>query len=206
MGNLKFGPWLLTQTERGDTTGALARAWRSLKDARGYNRHTTAKAIRELLSSSLGEDWQALRGDESMSAAEAEWKTSGSGQTTIPSSGSDQIEEYYLQGPGGSIEAGQTIPGTLIQSDPAPAPAVLMFNGNRYELTPGRTYTLSLGPVLREGEPGAAPVQTKNYAVQERAAAEMVLPDGHLNWAALYAAADHDLPDGVEIVDSGWAE
>lgn len=202
MGNLKFGPWLLEQQERGDTTGALARAWRALKDARGYNRHTSVKAIRELLSSSLGEDWQALRGDESITAAEAEWKASGNpAQTTgvmVASGGSIDYSQEHLN-------TGMLAPDQ--RAVPAAPMAVLWFEGNRYELTPGKTYTLLLGHdhVMRVGEPEQEPIRTQNYAVQE-AAADAMLADGRTNWAALYAMADHNVPDGMEIVDTGWAE
>jgi hypothetical protein len=188
-GEQTFGAWLLEQRERDDTTGTLARAWGQLRDARGYNRHTRAKSIRELMSSSLGEDWTGLHGDEAIDAAEAEWRQ---GTTLQPD---PQPVRSYL--------------GTEAQQMPipdAPAPmAVLTIDGRRYELTPGRHYVLTLSPVLREApdegeQPGGGITLTG-----EPTLTVWTRPDGGYDWGALYGVAERNLPDDFDLSSIGWA-
>lgn len=169
MSEQTFGAWLLEQRERQDTTGTLARAWGQLRDARGYNRHTRVKSIRELLSASLGEDWQALHGDESIDAAETEWKAGSTAVAGEPVNGQQQLP----------------IPGA-----PAPAPmAVITVDGHRYELTPGKHYVLVLQPVLREA-PDEAAEQSTTFTGEPHLTV-LTRPDGGYDWSALYGLADH---------------
>ncbi len=162
-----FGAWLLEQRERQDTTGTLARAWGQLRDARGYNRHTRVKSIRELLSASLGEDWQALHGDESIDAAEAEWKLGSEAVPGEPVNGSEQLPIPLLAAP----------------------MAVLKVDEITYELTPGRHYVLVLQPVLREA-PDEAPEQSITLTGEPHLTV-LTRPDGGYDWSALYGLADH---------------
>lgn len=188
-GDQTFGAWLLDkrQQERQDTTGTLARAWAALREARGYNRHTRVKSIRELMSASLGEDWQALHGDESIAAAEAEWRRAG----REPVDGAQQLPI-----PGAEYEARYAAPAPM---------AVLVVDGHTYELTPGRRYTLAWNPVLREIAPdgdeadGDAPAVQTTHFEQEYAQALASGLDGRIDMAALYELADHNLPEHFDL-------
>jgi hypothetical protein len=175
-----FGAWLLEQQQRQDTMGALARAWKQMKEVRGLNRITRAKSIRELMSSSLGEDWLELRGDEAMDAAEAEWKAADEQQLPIPGV---MMANY--------MEQARNVAGEAVFE--VPPPAVLVFGEHTYQLTPGRRYTLVLQPVLREAVAGEISAQAGGIELADGYEPNLTVwarPDGGYDWAALYGMAD----------------
>jgi len=207
-GEKTFGAWLLEQQARQDTTGTLARAWYALKEARGYNRHTRAKSIRELMSSSLGEDWTGLHGDEAVDSAEAEWKASGTEQVDYAVQAArdyNGAQQLPIPNMGGSVQ----MINYMEQAQNTPAPmAVLVFDGHRYELTPGRQYELRINPVLRDatGEdlsPTQAQLDAKPSGditlTGEPNLTVLARPDGGYDWEALYALADRDLPEFFDL-------
>lgn len=210
-----FGAWLLAQGDRSDTTGTLARAWKALKEARGY-KHNNVKSIREMLSAQYGEDWQRLDGEAAITSAEVEWKT---GKPNPAQSGGSAQQEQPGGNPGTEPEPVQTtifdLPAAaaaLLEPTPplpsTPQFAVLVVDGREFELTAGRRYVIDFGaPVVRDIEGFTQPLrvgafQTTQYAEQERAAAQM-MTDGRLDWNALFGGADHNLPDGIDLVTLG---
>lgn len=219
MSDQTFGAWLLEQTGRQDTTGTLARAWKQLRDVRGYVRQHTVKTIGQLMSAQLGEDWQKLNGDAAIAAAEREWKSGA----TVERANSEQTTIFDLP-------AGVVAPGPFSLGAPAPdaddqlripgypgtgapsvptvsAPiqrAILVVDGTEFELTPGRRYTLSLGaPVLRDvsDTPGMNQLHTALMEVGEAAEAA-----GVYSWSTLYGRADRTVPDDADSVSLGLPE
>lgn len=193
----KFGTWLLDQSERQDTTGTLARAWQHLRDANGHVRQTSAKAIGELMKGALGEDWDRLRGDESMAEAVKEWE-----RRNAP--GEQQV----------SAPAPAAVP-----SDPEPyytataEPAVLVLNGVEHLLEPGHRYELRLRDVTQAEQTedradlalvGArAATDSGNRTPLSDVRAQYDVPEtanGRTDWAALWGMADHTVPqsDGYD--------
>jgi hypothetical protein len=189
MSEQTFGAWLLDQHERQDTTGNLARTWRQLKDANSY-KHSQAKSIRELLSAYMGENWEQLRGDEAVTAAETEWKNRAA--PTGPAQSHEQLE--------------LPVPEQIAPSDSseliAAEPAVLVVDGREYELTPGRRYVLDVRPTLR---PQADPEEARYFAEQHEIADDFrsSSPQRPSTWAELYAHADQSLPTDADLVSLG---
>jgi hypothetical protein len=187
MSEKTFGAWLLEQTERTDTVGALSRAWKQLKDAGGHGRITRAKSIRELLSGRLGEDWERLNGDQVIMDAENEWSRPETGLqlTEQGEQAAEALGPYATQQRSG-VEA---LAAYAAASLPEPSRyAVLVVNGLEMYLEAGKRYVLSV-PVLSEEEPDA-PAQT-------------LRDDGSLDWASLYGQADHTVPEGDDLVSLG---
>lgn len=231
MSDQTFGAWLMEQHERQDATGALSRAWTHLREARGYNRTHTAKSIGQLLSAQLGEDWQKLRGDESITAAEAEWKTGttlerqGDHGMVLPPDGHQPqgIPEPWKTPAGGEqlqlpgMPSGYAVTGpdleSMIAAVPVPAPAppmaILVVDGYEYELTPGRRYVLDLRPVLRQDSDNPAPARANTATHVDTdifaPAPQLIDDQGRLNFAVLYALADHTLPEGADLASLGLA-
>jgi len=185
-GKKKFGPWLLEQAERQDAIGAMARAWKQLKETNNYGRVHTAKSIGQLLSARLGEDWQRLNGDEVISTAEKEWNASLEGAAeTWTQEGQGTI--FDLPGGAAPVQADAGYTEFIDKTVRAAAPqmAVLVVDGREYELTPGRRYVLDFGhPVLRDVE------GFEQTSAAEPAPVPVLLADGRLNWDALYRGAD----------------
>jgi len=192
MADKTFGAWLLGQTERQDTTGTLARAWKALREANGHTRVRTAKGIRELMMGALGDDWAALRGDETFAEAEREWKGGETGSYRLTEQGAQAAAAL-------APYAGRQISESEHGSQP-PAPgseitqhAVLVIEGVELLLEAGKRYLLKPGlPVIREDD---GPVHAPDTAEAVLDAA--VRPDGGIDWAALYEMADHTVPEGV---------
>lgn len=209
----KFGTWLLDQSERQDTTGTLARAWQHLRDANGHVRQTSAKAIGELMKGALGEDWDRLRGDESMAEAVKEWERRNEAPFAVPADPEPyytaepdgQTRAFEISGPGGSIELhGQPQESHIVQ------PAVLVVNGAELLLEPGKRYVLSMGvPNIVEDVDlmdaalvtARAAADSGNRTPLSEVRAEFGMPDegGHLDWAALWGMADHTVPNGTDL-------
>lgn len=189
MADKTFGAWLLEQTERQDTTGTLARAWKALREANGHTRVRTAKGIRELMMGALGDDWTALRGDKTFAEAEREWKGGETGPYQLTEQGAQAAAALApYAGP------------PLSESEPGNQPfapdldlaqhVILVIEGVELLLEAGKRYLLKPGlPVIREDD---GPAQA---AVQEGDAT--VRPDGGIDWAALYEMADHTVPEGA---------
>jgi hypothetical protein len=225
MAEKTFGAWLLEQTERGDTTGTLARAWKQLRDARGHGRVTRAKSIGELLSGQLGEDWERLQGEQAMQLAESEWKgaePSGevdwaqrdaehhanvAGQYQLTEQGAQAAEvlapyqtlNYGVQARAADEQYAQYAwdPAADGPGEALPRYAVLVVNGLEVSLEAGKRYVLNMGmPEIRE-----------EVAVQPDAAefspTLALHADGSLDWASLWGQADHTVPEGDDLVSLG---
>lgn len=197
----KFGTWLLDQSERQDTTGTLARAWQHLRDANGHVRQTSAKAIGELMKGALGEDWDRLRGDESLAEAVKEWER----RNTTPGSG----EQLAIESGGAVTAVAPFSPEQQAAMAPKPVPAVLVLNGAEILLEPGHRYELRLRDVTLATEDMAdaalvtvrAATDSGNRTPLSEVRAEFGMPDeaGHLDWAALWGMADHTVPNGTDL-------
>jgi hypothetical protein len=187
MSEKTFGSWLLEQTERGDTTGTLARAWKQLRDARGHGRVTRAKSIGELLSGQLGEDWERLQGEQAMQLAEAEWKGDATDTALVMARAATD------SGHRTPLEDVQAEFGTYGPDDSARY-AVLVVNGIEVLLEAGKRYVLRMGmpEVVEEEQPPA-----------DFDPAAVLQPDGSLDWASLYGQADHTVPQDDDLVSLG---
>jgi hypothetical protein len=195
MSEKTFGAWLLDQKDRTDAIGALSRAWKQLRDAGGHGRITRAKSIRELLSARLGEDWERLGGDQVIMDAENEWARG----EADPAPDGYQTIGYMVQ----DRAAGETLAqyaqsadntGTLaMDQEQVTRYAVLVVEGVELLLEAGKRYVLApCVPMISEDEPDA-----------QAPPVPAMRPDGSMDWASLYGAADHTVPEGDDLVSLG---